>query len=135
MRQTSDYFALSIRMTAGVLLIFTSFQPINSDSVHQMNPLLPLCMPSTNVMLLDVLLRGMFIGFGLFILLGVRTRLLSAFILSVTLMLGSICIQEPGGLMTNHLILFALVIALAVLILRGGGIYALRCGGWKDIPL
>lgn len=135
MRHFSDYIALFIRMTAGFLLVMTGFQPLDVAGIHDLNPVIPVYLQSTNVLVLDVMMRGMFAMFGIAILLGVRTRLLSAFILSVTLMVASICIQVPSSPLPNHFMLFILIMGLGVLVLRGGGIYAMRAGGWKDIPL
>lgn len=135
MRHISDYIALFIRMSAGLLLVTIGFQPLDTTGLHGLSPVIPVCLHSTNVLVLDVMLRALFVVFGLAILLGVRTRLLSAFMLSVTLLAGSICIQTPGALLPNHLMLFVLIMGLSVLVLRGGGIYAMRTGGWKNIPL
>lgn len=99
-------------MTAGLVLVAIALQPPDETGIHDLNPVIPVCLQSTNVVVFDVMLPGMFALFGIAILLGVRTGLLSAFILAVTLMVGSTCIQSPTSFLQNHFMLFILIMSL-----------------------
>ncbi|MDG1354208.1 MAG: hypothetical protein P8P70_13790 [Sulfitobacter sp.] len=68
MRHFSDYIALFIRMTAGFLLVMTGLQPLDVAGIHDLNPVIPVYLQSTNVFVLDVMMRGMFAMFGIAIL-------------------------------------------------------------------
>ncbi len=135
MKQVFPYIAWAIRISSGMVLIFIGLQSIEAPTVYQGDSLYPILFKSTNVLLLDVLLRVLFVVFGTAIMLGIRTRLLSAFMLSVTLLTAISCINECEHIRIGQYILAYLIAGLATLIVRGGGIYALRPQGWRNIPL
>ena len=135
MRQLFPYIAWAIRITSGMVLILIGLQSIEASIAHDGSALYPILLKSTNVLLLDVLLRVLFVVFGIAIMLGVRTRVLSAFILSVTLLTAIPCIQGCEQVRVGHFLLAYLIAGLATLIVRGGGIHALLPQGWLNIPL
>ena len=135
MKQVFPYIAWAIRVTSGMVLVLIGLQSIEPPVIHDASSMLPVILLSTNVLLLDVLLRVLFVVFGIAIMLGIRTRLLSAFMLAVTILTASVCIQTFVHMDVAHLFLAYLVVGLATLIVRGGGIYALLSKGWRNIPL
>lgn len=118
-----------------MVLVLIGLQSIEPPVIHDAGSMLPVILLSTNVLLLDVLLRVLFVVFGIAIMLGIRTRLLSAFMLAVTILTASVCIQTFVHMDVAHLFLAYLVVGLATLVVRGGGIYALLSKGWRNIPL
>ena len=118
-----------------MLLILIGSQSIDAPNMHQAHTVYPILLHSTNVLLLDVLLRILFVVFGLAIMLGVRTRLVAAFMLSVTLLTAIACFETSHQMGSGHLLLAYLIAGLATLIVRGGGMYALLPEGWRNIPL
>lgn len=135
MKQLSPYIAWALRITSGMLLVLIGVQSIEPTTAHHSSTIFPIVLATTNVLLLDVLLRVLFVGFGIAIMLGIRTRLLSAFMFAVTLLTASICIQACINLNSGHVLLGYLIGGLATLIVRGGGIHALLPEGWRNIPL
>ncbi|KIN65172.1 hypothetical protein Z946_4072 [Sulfitobacter noctilucicola] len=135
MKRPTDYVAWMARIFAGLLLVVIGLQPVTGAHEHHRETFYPIFLMSTEVYALDILLRLLFVVFGVAIMLGIRSRLLAAFMLAVTLLQAAHCLVENAEVNFGHSMLFLLIAILSILIVRGGGIYAMRPEGWNNIPL
>lgn len=130
----TDYIVWMVRVTTGILLGLIGIQPLDIQHNFGTDPVYPVILSDTNVLLLDVILRVLFIVFGLAIILGIRTRLIAAFMLSVTLLESIQCLHIHQSWTAGHVALALTLLGLCALIVKGGGQHSLVRGGWSDIP-
>lgn len=135
MTNLNQYCAWFIRITAGLMLVLIGTQPIQPMHLIHDAGIYPVTLQTTDVPMLDVSLRILFVAFGLAIMVGIRTRLLAAFMLAVTTFQTILCFPHDPTMTLGHAFLGFLLMALAILVSRGGGIHSLIQGGWKNIPL
>lgn len=117
------------------MLVLIGVQPIQPMHMYHTAGIYPVTLQTTNVLMLDVSLRILFVAFGLAIMLGIRTRLLAAFMLAVTTFQTILCFPNNPTITLENAFLGFLLMALAILVTRGGGIHSLIQGGWKNISL
>jgi hypothetical protein len=89
-------------------------------------PYFPIYLKFTNTYLLDSIVRVLFMSSGVAIVLGIRSHLFAAFLLSMTLLEASICIQSNFRMALGQTMLPILILGPAILTIRGGGILAMR---------
>lgn len=135
MKHTTDIALGALRLSTGAMMVLTGMQPLGFLTSGTMSEVFPVILTDTNVLLIDVLLRLLFVTAGLGIMFGIRTRLLSAYMLAVVLLEAIHCIHANPTWTTGHIMLVASIMGLSLLIAFGGGHYALIRGGWRRIPL
>ena len=135
MKTFVGYTVGGMRVVTGALLVLTGMQPFMRPDVHSPDTIYPFILASTGLLLLDVLVRVLFLSVGLAIMLGIRARLLSAFMLAVTLLEAIQCLEVYQNMHLGHSLLMVMIMGLAILVASGGGKGAMRPGGWKNIPL
>ncbi|WP_375281310.1 hypothetical protein [Pseudooctadecabacter sp.] len=135
MKHITDVALGALRLSTGAMMVLTGMQPLGLLTSGPMSEVFPVILTDTNVLMIDVLLRLLFVIAGLGIMFGIRTRLLSSYILSVLLLEAIYCIHTNPTWTTGHVMLVGSIMGLSLLIAFGGGHYALIRGGWRRIPL
>ena len=74
----------------------------------------PIYLKLTNTYLLDSIVRVLFMSSGVAIVLGIRSRLFAAFLLSMTLLEARICIQNNFRMVLGHTMLPILILGLPI---------------------
>ena len=135
MKHTPDVVLGAIRLATGAIMVMIGIQPLSLYIGGFGATMFTVVLTDTNVLIIDILLRLLFVVTGLAIMFGIRTRLLSAYILSVLLLQAIHCIHSNPTWTPGHILLAASIMGLSLLISFGGGHYALIRGGWTRIPL
>ncbi len=135
MNSIVGYGVGAIRLTTGSLLVLIGMQPLTRPDIQNPDTIYPFILASTGLLALDILVRILFLSVGIVIMLGIRARLLAAFMLSITLLEAIQCLDVYKNMHIGHSLLMVLLVGLAILVASGGGKGAMRPGGWKNIPL
>lgn len=137
MNKTSEYIVIAVRMLSGLLLLLIGLHNGQISFSFGIQDQSQMFLFETGVSQLDTLARFLFLCAGVFIMLGVRTRLTAAFMLLITLFLTIECIatHEPLRLSPNLVMTGLLLACLSVLVIRGGGTHAIFQRGWQRVYL
>jgi len=123
-----------LRVGAGIILIIAGLDPADEGWLNVAAVATLGDPPSLATAVFSKAIRVLMLLAGTWILLGVRTRLIAAYVLSMILLDSAISLYHTGELTGPILLVSALILSLSILVMKGGGESAIYRRGWEDLP-
>lgn len=121
MNSYTEYAVWLVRVLAGLLLVIIGVQPSQPIMTSNNLTIYLVTLHLTHAYMLDVGLRFLFVGLGLAIMRGIRTRFLAAFMLVMTIFQPNLILQHNPTFSIENSPLMLLILALSVLVVREAG--------------